>query len=725
MNNFTKLCLSLALLFGLVGGVTSVKAEKVNLQFRTDWYTNVTWSDPTMTWPDNFEGNLSWVFIEVSNFKKCDITEYTKLVITLSDFKNASTAQIAFQDQDGNGNPGSGNYKRVDLIPGKNVIDLTTLDKGNCDFDRIEDITIYGGARTDESEKASMKILEAYFEKPDPDTREVYVLGSPITFTEALASTEPFVIVQDGKVFCVSGSDITYKDVSKIANCAWTIKFEADNDNANHYYMHVFDASNNEKGYVNASVWSHTWLSGVDKNGTKGEKQDGALWTVEQLPNGKYSIRNVGDVEGSYGEDHKSQGYLAITTSGYWVNHVTHFNTSGEWEFYKLNTVSLPAKDPYYLSWEDMTVTVDGSVTKDDETHLVVDTRGYAPYWAETAKWTFSTPFDATGYRYFVFYSKRNVTKYGNGDNETGGTLFIKDKKDVTFRQDDLAKYKNSQEVEKDYPDDHIGNLWMNRWNEQRATVLDLQWLANNDKYGDGSECKVLNIAQIKEIGFAGTFTIGGAYFTNTLPAYSAGDYKRSFDSFDKFGTICLPYSAVCCGAQLYEISGKTTNSITLEEYEGVMEAGKPYFYKSLEAKKQDGGIVDENNVYFFKAGYKEVDAPIENNGLTGTFNNITAPAAENIWILSNNALYDTAGATGDDAVTVGANKAYINIEKIYSGGVGARSITIPFGETTGIKDEKEIKAAKQSGIYNLNGQRMNQLKKGLNIIDGKKFILR
>ena len=700
-----------------MGGVIS--AEKTNLTFKTDWYTNIAWSNSTMTWPNNMEGNLSWVFIEVANFGKDrqeDITEYTTLVITLSDFENASTAQICFQDQDGNGSPGSGHYARVDLQSGRNEIDLTTLDKGNCDFDKLQDITIYGGARTDETAQASMKILEAYFEKPDPATHEVFSLGNTITFEQAKSSTTPFVMVQDGKVFCLSGGDITYKDVSEIAKCSWTVKFEADDDNADHYYMRFYDASNNAKGYVNASVWSHTWLSGVDKNGTKGEQQDGALWTIEQLPNGKYAIRNVGDVEGSYGDDHKSQGYLAITTSGYWANHVTHFNTSGEWEFYTLGTTELPSNDPYYLGWDDLIVTNNDQVIKDDENQLVVDKRGYAPYWAETAKWTFDTPFDATSYRYVVFYAKRNVTKYGNENEETGGTLFIKDNAGVTFRQDDYTKYNDTT-----YPD-HIGKVWMNRWNEQRATVLDLQWLANNDKFGDGSECKVLDITKIKEIGVAGTFTIGGLFFTNTLPQFSAGDYKRSFDSFDKFGTICLPYSAVCCGAQLYEISAKSANGITLAEYNGVMEAGKPYLYRTLKATKQDDGFKDENNVYFFKAGYKEAETPIVNNGLIGTFSEMTAPVGENYWILSNNALYDTEGCTGDDAVTIGANKAYINKTAITNKAANSRTFFLSYdgaedNDATAIESTEAVEVLTEGVFYDMSGREVKNPTTGIYIV--------
>ena len=645
----------------------------------------------------------------VFKYENLDVSHYDKAVIKYS-ILDANEWRV---------NTPTGHFALPSGTDQTYEIDLSGVDTYN-------DFTVFSSYQN-HTVGSSITISEVYLFKSD--YREVYALGNRITFAEALATSDPFVVVQDGKVLCgpLSPSDgsLTFKDVSEIEDYSWTIAFEEDAENPGSYFMNLKDKNGTSKGYINASVWSHTYLSGVNKETTKGECQDGALWTVTDLGTGKYSIRNLGVAEGSYNNKPgdgdgdraaKGQGYLAITTGGYWNNHVTHYNTSGEWEFYTLAATDLPANDHLYFGWEDLTFTNDASVIVDDENHMVVDKRGYAPYWAETAKWELGS-FDATEYRYLVFYAKRNLTKYGNEDNETGGTLFIKDNSGVTFRQDDYTKYG-----ETNYPD-HIGKVWMNRWNEQRATVLDLQWLANEDKFGDGSECKVLDITKIKEIGVAGTFTIGGCFFTNTLPSFSAGDYKRSFDTFDKFGTICLPYSAVCCGAQLYEIADAFSGGISLVEHEGVMEAGKPYLYKTLEAKKQDGGIVDETNVYFFKAGYNKVDSPVENNGLIGTFSDITAPAGADYLILSGNKLYNTEAST----VKVGANKAYIDKTKIEDIGAAVKAFVLNFGDdTTGINVvENEQQSMGEAKIFNLAGQRMSKLQRGINIVNGKKVLVK
>ena len=720
------------MLFGILGGVSSVKATKLyaNLSALSSIGSNATWNGTTNTisWVDKSNNMVSNFDFAAGNY-----SSWEKVVVNITSLDNAIGIRIQIR---------ANGTEIAKAFNGTGTIKVNLSDFGFADgaLKNVEWIRMLGSGHYDgESHTISSEtpgsavISEVYLEKTDPLTRTVYALGSPISFATALASTDPFVLVQNGKVLCgpLSPSDnsLTFKDVSEISDYSWTIKFEEDADKAGSYFMELYDESNTSKGYVNASVWSHTYLSPIDKGTTKGEQQDGALWTVtETAPSsGKYTIKNLGVTEGSYnGKPNASdgdraaagQGYLAITPSGYWANHVTIYNTSGEWEFYTLSTTELPADDHLYYGWDDLIV--DGGATRVDENHLVVDARDYAAYWAESAKWNFVS-FDATDYRYLVFFSKRNVTQFGNGENQTGGTLFIKDTNGTTFRQDDYTKYKNSENVEKDYPD-HIGKIWMNQWNAQRATVLDLQWLANTDKYGDGSECKVLDITKIKEVGVGGTFTIGGIFFTNTLPDFTAGDYKRSFDAFGKYGTICLPYSAVCCGAQLYEIAGMSGDGIALTEYEGIMEAGKPYIYKTFEAKKRDGEIKDETDVYFFKAGYEKVNAPIANKGLVGTFTNTTAPTGDNIYVLSGNMLY-----TVNSEVAVGANKAYINLNQVpvSSPAPGMTFISFADMQTTGVNDVRSKISDVSNVYYDLQGRKVANPTKGLYIVNGKKVVIK
>ena len=692
----------------------------------TTWSWDVVKCEGTFGWDANSYNSTQL-------FGEGDYSSYTTLNIVTSD-GTADHFRIIIKYYNGAvGDKGEKLTTQVTYYTDCGVKSLSWSTIG-LDVKYLPDIQTIRLSGAGDVDKGNIKVSKIYLEGPDPSTYPVYALGDAITFEEALVASDPFVLVQNGKVMCgpLSPSDnsLTFKDVTDITDYSWTFHFEEDATNTGSYFMELRNSNDESKGYVNASVWSHTYLSGIDKAGTKGELQDGALWTITSTGGGKYSIKNLGVTEGNYNDKPSGsegdraaagQGYLGITTGGYWANHVTFYNTSGEWEFRTLTTTSLPANDPVFYGWDELTVTKDAKVTKDDEKHLVVDTRDYAAYWAETASWKFASPVDATNYRYLVFYAKRNVSKYGNGDNDTGGTLFVKDNSGVSFRQDDYTKYN-----EKNYPDVPTGSLWMNKWDVQRATVLDLQWLANTDKYGDGSDCKSIDITKITEIGVAGTFTIGGIFFTNTLPAYSAGDYTRSISSFDKFGTVCLPYSAVCCGAQLYEIVGQETSNITLEEYEGVMEPGKAYFYKTLEAKK-GSSLIDETDVYFFKAGYKKVDSPEENNGLVGTFEGMTLNStyySDDILVLSDNQLWKV-----NSDISVGANKAYINKNLVPSGGSSlARGIRLSIGgaDITEVKDVKEVIAAKRidGKFYDLMGREATRPVKGqMYIYNGKTIV--
>ena len=83
-------------------------------------------------------------------------------------------------------------------------------------------------------------------------------------------------------------------------------------------------------------------MSGIDKNGTKGEKQDGAVFIVGDLGNNTYSLRTLGVVDGHYNtdpdknfQDNTSLGWVNFCTDGYWANNATWKNSEYQaWEFY-------------------------------------------------------------------------------------------------------------------------------------------------------------------------------------------------------------------------------------------------------------------------------------------------------------------------------------------------------------------------------------------------------
>ena len=267
-------------------------------------------------------------------------------------------------------------------------------------------------------------------------------------------------------------------------------------------------------------------------------------------------------------------------------------------------------------------------------------------------------------------------------------------------------KDKNGKEVVGDqYGQDYM-NMWFGQWNNHNCMNIDIEKLRINHEF---------DIHHITELMIEGNdgLMLSNAYITNQKPnndknwgSEDNGDFKVTGLNMGDFRTICLPYQAAIAGAKVYEIAGKGDDYISLSEYNGLLKAGTPYLFESNDNASK--------NVYFYKATAATVDDPVENNGLIGTFEDTTAPDAS--VVLSNNKLW-----TVNSTVNVAANKAYIDLSKISDTSRG--TVFLGFGDATGIETVKSMKS--ENSIFNLNGQRLAQPTKGLNIIGGKKFMVK
>ena len=171
-----------------------------------------------------------------------------------------------------------------------------------------------------------------------------------------------------------------------------------------------------------------------------------------------------------------------------------------------------------------------------------------------------------------------------------------------------------------------------------------------------------------------------------------------------KYGTFCAPYAVeVPADVQAYTVPSVATNGkLTLTEVANTIPANTPvvlYAEAGLEAVETFGVAEDGTPV----AGL-----------LTGVFEETTAPVGS--YVLQN--LSEKVGfyqvAAGSQP-TVGANRCYLT---------ASSSIKAFFfdEDATGIANMKEHND-QNSVIYNLAGQRMNKVQKGINIINGKKIL--
>ena len=121
--------------------------------------------------------------------------------------------------------------------------------------------------------------------------------------------------------------------------------------------------------------------------------------------------------------------------------------------------------------------------------------------------------------------------------------------------------------------------------------------------------------------------------------------------------------------------------------------------------------------------GHAKLTGNVKANHLIGVVEETTVPT--NCYVLQNQdgnvAFYKVQEGT---AITLGANKAYLDSSIDAGGAVKAFFMGEEAGEATGI-DTVDASAEKATEIYNLNGQRVSVMTKGIYIVNGKKVLVK
>ena len=237
------------------------------------------------------------------------------------------------------------------------------------------------------------------------------------------------------------------------------------------------------------------------------------------------------------------------------------------------------------------------------------------------------------------------------------------------------------------------------------------------------------DLQSIEYVGFdANVRYIKWIYSAKTSGNVALGNIKVSATynratSAGSYGTLCLPYDATVEGAKLYtiagkEITGSEVTAIVLEEA-GSAKAGNPYIFKAT---------ADDVVATFTGSMYAASGAV---NGLHGTYGAIAAGEWDTY--VSGDLYLMTASnvqAANKETSTLGANRAYIdmNTVSVYDPSAGVKGIRLGFDgteEATAITELTEKTETTEGVIYNLQGQRMNSLQRGINIVNGKKVLVK
>ena len=140
-----------------------------------------------------------------------------------------------------------------------------------------------------------------------------------------------------------------------------------------------------------------------------------------------------------------------------------------------------------------------------------------------------------------------------------------------------------------------------------------------------------------------------------------------------------------------------------------VVPAGTPIFLRHTEGTVV--ATIASNAAY--------VTSPLTTTALTGTYLEKTVTAETDYFLGKAN---DKVGFYLWDGTTLKANRAYLEATKL-NNEPGVKGYALDFeDDATGINEELRMKN-EESSIYNLAGQRMNKMQKGINIINGKKIL--
>jgi hypothetical protein len=208
----------------------------------------------------------------------------------------------------------------------------------------------------------------------------------------------------------------------------------------------------------------------------------------------------------------------------------------------------------------------------------------------------------------------------------------------------------------------------------------------------------------------SGTGT-NGWYQIDNFQLIRLGDpdtkYTRTVNN--KFGSLCLPHaSSETSGiAKLYKITEVTSTTVTVEEQEEIkLDAGYPYLFQKES---------DATEISVTYTGNPVPDAVNTDTYLVGSLSDFTVPAGN--YVLQN----DEFRVVKSEDFKVDANRAYL---KGTSSSSAALRISFDNEGATGIRAVEALTGGKAT-IYDLNGRKLDGLRKGINIVDGVKVFVK
>lgn len=173
------------------------------------------------------------------------------------------------------------------------------------------------------------------------------------------------------------------------------------------------------------------------------------------------------------------------------------------------------------------------------------------------------------------------------------------------------------------------------------------------------------------------------------------------------YATLCVPFDVTLDGATAYTLAlNATQTALTMTEVSGAVAAGTPVLLKGTSASATASISAAAST------------AISTQTALTGTYLAKAVTGGTDYFLGKAD---DKVGFYHWDGTTLAANRAYLEALKLSGGNV--KGFALDFDSVDAIKSL--INAEQGSEIFNLAGLRMNKLQRGINIVNGKKVLVK
>lgn len=193
----------------------------------------------------------------------------------------------------------------------------------------------------------------------------------------------------------------------------------------------------------------------------------------------------------------------------------------------------------------------------------------------------------------------------------------------------------------------------------------------------------------------------------------------RTFSN-EKWNTLCVPFDfPKSTFEEVKVLDGVTVTddhaSMSFADAGETVTAGTPCLVK---AKSADYSLVLENVKVNSSttAGSTEIENGTTKVTYQGVFTSTPLDDGDNAWIVKDNLLHKVVNAG-----TVGAYRAYFTVET----STPVKALSFDFNDTPTAINAVEATQNEKAEIFNLAGQRLNKAQKGVNIINGKKVLVK